>query len=464
MKNYLYVFIAIQIVIAGCTNKLSNKNTEKHNALDLEQIRKRGKIIAVTDYNSTNYFIYKGSPMGFQFEILEDFADHIGLQLEIKVEDNISIKEDMLANQDCDIIAINMPVDIALDKNFTCTNPHSKANQVLIQRINNRKNNIYISDYSQLAGKTVYVSKNQLYKQQLHDLINEIHDTIYIREVDETPEELIEWVSKGKIDYTLCYENIALINKILFSNIDIDIRLSEKQGLGWIVRSDSPELLKFINEWLEDYRKTVKYAVLYKRYFVNGKLEYIAKSDYSTFGAGKMSVYDYAIKKYSQQIGWDWKLLASLIYQESRFKKDARSWAGAYGLMQLMPSTARQFGVDTTSGPEENIRAGVKYLKWLDKQFKEDIIDKNERIKFILASYNIGFGHIQDARRLARKHGKNANIWENNVEYFLLSKSKPEYYNDSVVKYGSCKGTETYRYVKEIIERYQHYTNLYVEN
>ena len=148
-----------------------------------------------------------------------------------------------------------------------------------------------------------------------------------------------------------------------------------------------------------------------------------------------------------------------MIYQESRFKNDVTSWAGAFGLMQLMPTTARRYGVNVNSPARDQIRAGTDFIGWLIKQFK-DVPDENERVKFILAAYNIGPGHIIDARNLARKNGADPNQWEGNVERYLLRKSDPVYYNDPVVKYGYCRGTETYRYVHEVLERYEHYKNI----
>ena len=180
--------------------------------------------------------------------------------------------------------------------------------------------------------------------------------------------------------------------------------------------------------------------------------------------SGKVSRYDEYIKKYSEEIGWDWRLLASLIYQESRFSPEVKSWAGAYGLMQLMPITAKRFGVNAKSTPEKQIEAGVEFIKWLDKRFeKQGIKDRNERTKFVLASYNVGLGHILDAQRLAKKNGKNPNVWENNVDEYVLKKSNPKFYKDPVVKYGYCRGSETYTYVYEILDRYEHYKNIIPE-
>jgi membrane-bound lytic murein transglycosylase F len=173
-----------------------------------------------------------------------------------------------------------------------------------------------------------------------------------------------------------------------------------------------------------------------------------------------ISKYDDAVKRESDRIGWDWRLVSSMIYQESRFNPKAVSWAGAFGLMQLMPATAGRFGVSRNSSPESHIRAGVSFLKWLDKRFEDDIRNPEERIKFILAAYNVGKGHVDDARRLAEKYGNDPNVWEESVEKWLLNKSQPKYYRDPVVKYGYARGIETSNYVKQVIDRFDHYKNI----
>ena len=149
-----------------------------------------------------------------------------------------------------------------------------------------------------------------------------------------------------------------------------------------------------------------------------------------------------------------------MIYSESRFNPNAKSWAGAFGIMQLMPVTANKYGVGMDSSPQAQIVAGIKFLKWLDNYFKKEIPDSTERINFVLASYNVGPGHVEDARALAKKYGKDPNVWFGNVDYFILQKSKPEFYKDPVVKYGYCRGVEPYHYVTEIVNRYNNYKNL----
>ena len=181
----------------------------------------------------------------------------------------------------------------------------------------------------------------------------------------------------------------------------------------------------------------------------------------SPYRGGSLTPYDDIIKVNADKIGWDWRLIAALIYQESRFNPDAGSWAGAMGLMQLMPSTAKSFGLEDPFDPQQNIEAGTKYLNIIQKRFaKDSTISKSDIIKFTLASYNVGMGHVIDARRLATKHVGSDNIWTNSVDTFMLLKQKPMYYNDSVVKYSYCKGSAPYYYVEKIMSVYSDYENV----
>ena len=156
-------------------------------------------------------------------------------------------------------------------------------------------------------------------------------------------------------------------------------------------------------------------------------------------------------------IGWDWRLLASISYQESRFNPSVVSWAGAEGLMGIMPNTAKALGVTPheLKDPDVGIRTGVDCLRHFRQGFS-DITDAEEQIRFTLAAYNAGIGHVYDAQRLARKYGKDPNRWEHVSEYIRL-KNDPEYYNDPVCKHGYLRGSETFLYVREVMERYYYY-------
>jgi membrane-bound lytic murein transglycosylase F len=213
-----------------------------------------------------------------------------------------------------------------------------------------------------------------------------------------------------------------------------------------------------VNEWLVRIKKEPTFMVIYNRYYKSPRTSMLRMtSDFSSLGGNKLSPFDDLLKEGAKELNWDWRLLASLVYQESHFLPQGESWAGARGLMQLMPSTAKRFGAANLDDPKQSLRAGVGYLKYLDKYWAAKVVDPNERLKFILASYNAGLSHIIDARKLAEKHQKNPNIWDGNVEYFLIKKSDPQFYRDPVVMAGYCKCEEPVNYVKDILERFDEY-------
>ncbi len=431
----------------------------------------KGRITAITDYNSTNYFIYRGEPMGYQYELLNLLADHLGVRLEVIVNNSLDESFGCLLSDECDLIAINLTVTRERGRIVDFTEPHSQTRQVLIQRkpadwrymTSSELDTHMITSPLELAGKTVYVQSHSAYASRLRNLMEEIGDTIIIKEVDQVAEQLITMVAEGEIDYTVSDENVAMVNQTYFDNLDIGTAISFTQNLAWAVRKGDHHLRDSINSWLRDFRSTVEFRLLYAKYFQNQRSARIVQSDFYVLASGRISPYDELIRKYSEEIDWDWRLLASMIFQESRFLPDVSSWAGASGLMQLMPNTARRFGVRDITDPEENIRAGVRYIAWLDEILMDRIPEREERIKFILASYNVGLGHILDARALARKHGRDPDRWTDNVDYYVLNKSNPDYFLDPVVRHGYARGFEPYRYVGEILNRYEHYRNIVTE-
>jgi membrane-bound lytic murein transglycosylase F len=224
----------------------------------------------------------------------------------------------------------------------------------------------------------------------------------------------------------------------------------------WAVRRNAPLLLGKLNQWIAAKRQSGLLAVLYRKYFLDRRaFSARAGSLYLTAETGTISPYDNWFRQYAGIPGWDWRLIAAQAFQESRFNPQAHSWAGAVGLMQIMPKTAQQLQ-SNPADPEQSVQAACRYLWMLDGLWKESVKDDKERLKFILASYNVGAGHVQDAVRLALKNGDDPRSWLD-VSYWLIRKSKRSVYNDPVVKHGFARGTEPVAYVDEILGRWQNY-------
>jgi len=439
---------------------------EKVSRLDL--IREEGVLRVVTEYNSISYFIYRGQPLGFQFEMLQALATHMDLKLEVSVCNDLGKNFRDLSEGEVDLIAMNLTVTADRKQHVNFTTPLLQTRQVLVQRkpdrwqeMNSKQQEInVIRNQLNLAGKTVYVQSGSVYARRLMSLSDEIGGGIQISEVQLESEQLIQRVALGEIDYTICDENVGKVNTTYFPQLDVGTVVSFPQNMAWAVHLQSDSLKAEIDEWIDEYKGSRSYTFLHNKYFKNRHTYRSIHSEHYALSSGKISNYDEILKEESEMIQWDWRLLASMVYQESRFNPEAVSWAGAFGLMQLMPRTAKNYGVSQESSPRSQVKAGVQFIQWLDDRFLESIPEEEERTRFILAAYNIGYGHIQDARRLAEKNGDDPNIWLGNVEVWLLKKSDPEYYTDQVVKYGYARGIETYNYVREVLERYEHYKNI----
>ena len=232
---------------------------------------------------------------------------------------------------------------------------------------------------------------------------------------------------------------------------------STDQGkLSWAVRDGNTELADSIKNWYKpEIAANVKREE--RELFSTQSIHRHVYAPMLNTQAGIISNYDHLFKRYAPIARWDWRLLAAQCYQESCFDPKAYSWAGAKGLMQIMPETARHLGLADSEvyEPEQNIYAAVRYINELNSHFT-DIRNPEERKFFVLASYNGGFFHIRDAMALAKKNGKNPHKWIHVAEY-VLKLSTPECYNDPVVKYGYMRGSETANYVSAIYSRWQKY-------
>ena len=410
---------------------------------DLDQIIEDGELIVLTINSYASYFNYREVPMGFQYELAQGFAKSLGVELKVIVLNSEVELVDALHSGEGDLIAYNLAITNERKKDLIYCGKENISHQVLVQRSSKDA----LNDVTQLVGKEVYVMPGK-YKERLDNLNHELGGGIIIHEVTEdsiTNEDLIEMVAKGKIDYTVTNNELAKINKTYNPNLDISMEISFDQRSAWAVRKTSPNSAEF--------------KASARRYFELNK--HTPQGSILSLKDGRISYYDDLFRKYAPQINWDWRLLAALVYTESNFNPSAVSWAGAKGLMQLMPSTARAYGVPAgmESDPEQSIKGGVRYISELQKIFSK-VKDDRERIMFVLASYNSGIGHVFDAMALAEKYGKDKYVWNGNVAVYMLLKNKEEYYKDPVCKNGYFRGTETYNFVRDVLTR----ADVYIKN
>ena len=454
---------------------------------DLARIRERGSISVVAPYNSTTYFIYQGEPLGYEYELLAAFAKDLGVALKIVVVTDPKSLLPALNEGEGDIAAARLMPNQDNQGTAAFTDALYHTDPVLVQQgeppseagrgtekaikpgpadpipeidIQAR----LVTRPTQLAGQRVDLPEQSPFRRTLMELSDDISGDIYVVEVGgKIPDEaLAQKVARGEVQFTVMQKNLADLKEAEFKNLKVRPILGQTQKVAWAVRKNSPELLAALNSWIAEKKKTPLFNSLYQKYFVDRRryLERVT-SEYLTSTTGKLSEYDALLKQHAAELNWDWRLLASQAFQESRFKPAAISWAGATGLLQLMPKTAKEFGVTNALDPADNVQGAIRFLKWLQQYWAKRIENENERLKFILASYNTGVGHVEDAQRLTEKYGGNPEVWED-VAYWLLQKSTQQYSSDAVVKFGFCRGLEPVNYVTHILERFEHYKQFVV--
>jgi len=465
--RFLYFLFAALLAFSSC----KQANHAKIDDISLstpayETIRDRGDtLVALTVSTSASYFIYRGRTLGYEYEMLNKLADHLELHLRIKLVDNMDSLCHMLNRGEGDLIAYTLTVTNSRRQEVDFTQRLYDSPQVLVQRKPDNWNemkrhnidNQLIRNVLDIKQSPIYVRRNSSYYSRLLNLEDEIGDSlnIIIAEGTQSTFDLIDRVAKGEIEYTVADQELASLYAAHNNIIDYATPVSFPQKKAWAVRKDSPQLLADINAFLSYFKRYQEYYFIYDKYFKNpSTYKKITRSPYSS-QTGKLSQYDDIIKSEAAQINWDWRLLASQVYQESHYDQSQISWMGAIGLMQVLPSTADMHGFKNLYHAGTNVRTGVMHLKYIDKSFSE--LDSINRVKFTLAAYNVGLGHVYDAQRLATYLGLDPTVWDGNVAEAILLKSQPKYYQLPECRNGYCRGSEPYKYVNEILNRYENY-------
>lgn len=446
-KSLIIISVITAAVMASCTGREGTVDNPTHQVPDTLRV--------VTLYSPESYFIYRGQEMGYDYELITTLAAEQNRKIKVEIAPSLQRAVEMLDSGLTDLIAYEVPVTAEYKEKVVPCGPETITTQVLVQP----KNGVdeLITDVTQLVGRDVYVEADSKYEARMNNLNQELGGGIRIHSVSRDTmitEDLIAMVSEGKLPLTVVDSDIAHINRTYYKDLDINLPLSFEQRAAWAVAPDKEWLGDSINAWLNDETARDSNAQLLKRYFEQGKSDGSHRE--MNLSPGRVSPFDYLFKKYAEQYDWDWKLLASQAFVESRFDSTAVSWAGARGLMQIMPRTARGYGQTAKSVMQNDIaiETSLKLLRDLDKSLESRVPDADERKKFVIASYNTGLAHVLDAIALAKKYGLDPEKWDDNVAKAILWKSNPRYYRDPVVRFGYSRGRETFDYVNRVYNYY----------
>ncbi len=447
---------------------------------DLEALRERGSIRLITRNNAVNYYLHRGKNLGFEYELTKMLAEELGLRLEVVVPPSRDQLISYLREGRGDIIAASLTVTPERAQHVAFSAPYLLVDEVLVQRTDGES---LVKTPVDLKGRTIAVRKSSSYYDSLEGLQKRLGFELDLVGEEIETEMLVAGVARGERDLTVADTHILGVQQLIYDNIggvfavsdlaalsaDADVtavpdwKVEGRPGdvgskkIAFAVRPEAEKLLAAVNAFVDQHHRGLEYNMLRNRYFGN-QVRATEANEERAGATGQLSPYDPLIKKYSEMYGLDWRLMASLAYQESRFDPKARSWVGALGLFQVMPATGRELGFENLMDPEQAAHAGIKYVHQLVDHF-EPTLDFKQRLRFALASYNAGFGHVGDARRLAEEQGLDPNRWFGNVEEAMLLLQQPRYYKRA--RFGFVRGQEPVKYVSQIQLRYDNYVKLF---
>jgi membrane-bound lytic murein transglycosylase F len=415
----------------------------KKNALD--RIIESGELTVLTRNNAHCYYTYRDTQMGFEYDLARAFSNYLGVQLKV-VTTSWEELIPALNEGKGDCIAASLSILPSREKYVDFSNEYLGIQQKAIIHAGHPQ----IKKLKDLEGKTIHVRSGTSYEERLNNLKDDGLN-INIKLYDDMPtEELISMVAEKEIDLTIADSNIALLNRRYYPDVKIALSIGEPQSLGWAVRKGEKALLKKINSFFKKIKKDGTFAKIHNKYYANVEIfDYLDLKKYHQRLETRLPKYKEIIRQAAKKNGFDWRLIASVIYQESHFNPKARSFTGVEGIMQLTKTTAMEMGVKDRLNPTASIRAGVRYLKKLYERYKE--AKDPDRMLITLASYNVGRGHVLDAQKIAKEKGLNPNSWAA-LEEILPLLRYPKHYKKT--KYGYCRGTEPVRYVKRILTYY----------
>ena len=412
---------------------------------DLAEIRRNGRLRMLTLNGPATYYLWQGELIGFEYELVKAFADSQGVVLETVVAPNRADLQPWLAAGRGDLVSAGVTItESRVGAGLTFSEPYLPVREVFVGRTP-------VDTLAGLHGRRVTVQAGTSFAETLRGLSPDVG--IEIDLVDVASPALIERVGRGELDLTLADSHVAEVEAAFDERLHIGPRLDPERSLGWVLRPDQPQLLAALNQFIKERYRGYEYNVLRNKYFRNERR--MRRQREHRVEGETLSPYDGLIRAAAEEHGFDWRLLVSQMYQESGFDPTQVSFAGARGLMQVLPRTAQEVGVapERLAEPAAGVTAGVRYLAWTRDRFAS--LPRGERHWFALAAYNAGVGHVRDARRLAAEQGLDAGRWFDNVENAMLLLSEDRYAGQAV--HGYVRGSEPVRYVSEIRHRYRAY-------
>jgi membrane-bound lytic murein transglycosylase F len=459
-ENYFKIFLFLLFIflafLSGWISRSSVDVVEKKTSI-LEQIKKDKKLKVVLLNSPSTYYIGADGAKGFEYDLLKAYADHIGVELDIIVANTVSEAIKLSQDPSIHITSAALAKTKARKDKFNFGPSYFEVHEQLICNREMIQKGKFPKDLEDLKGLNITVGDSTSYLDTLRALQKDGYEINVTTTSELSTEELISLVSLNDIDCTIADSNIYSINQRYYPESALAFAVSGREQLAWVLAKDSKELEADMYTWLNEFNQSGKLTALKDHYYSYALFfNYYDTKMFHKRIETRLPKYEKYFKKYASRYGFSWELIAAQSYQESHWNPRAKSFTGVRGLMMLTQHTAKLLGVKNRLSPKQSIKGGVRHLNQMLKNVPKEIVGE-DRIKFALAAYNIGMGHIYDARSLAKRMNLNQNQWSDLKKVLPLLAQKRYY---KTLKHGYARGNEPVRYVDSIYD----YKNILQKN
>lgn len=414
----------------------------------LQHIRDAGVLHVLTRNAATTYFVGPRGPVGLEYDLVKAFANHLGVSLKISIEDNLKTMLTKVQDSEVDFAAAGLTITAEREKNLRFSDSYQSITQQLVyNRSFPRPKNM-----ETVVEGMMEVMADSSHVEKLAELKKDYPRLSWDENKNAGSAELLNLVAEGLIDFTVADSNEFLLTRRFHSNLRTAFDVSKPQQLAWAFAKDGDNsLYTEANKFLKEYKKSGQLAKLLKRHYGHARnYQYAGTTTYLAHVRYRLPRYQEFFELAGEVNDLDWQLLAAVAYQESHWNPRAISPTGVRGIMMLTNATASDLGVKDRTVPAQSIRGGAQYIRELSKKFSPEL-DKQDRLWFTLAAYNVGFGHVQDARLITKRRGGNPDKWVDVKESLPLLRRKRWY---KKTRYGYARGNEPVKYVENIRSYY----------
>jgi len=410
---------------------------------DLEAIKARGELVLLTRNNFACYYESVHGDAGFEYDLAKAFANHLGVKLKtVIVEEEADMVEQLLHGQ-ADIVAPGIPFGFPTNRMVSLGPGYLEVHEQVVGRRGGPK----INKAEDLNQFPLWVTRSSATLEQLKALKNQYDDISWRTLADQSSEELLHMVWNESVPLTLIESNILTLNRRFYPELIVHLNIGDPQHLRWAMHPQSRHLHRAVKKWFAKAGTRETIQGLVNHYYSHLEdFDYVDIARYRRRIGSRLPKYQTYFQGAAGHYGIDWQLVAAQSYQESHWNPRARSFTGVRGMMMLTLETARSMGLKNRLAVEDSIYAGTRYLSRLHGMVGDDVSEP-DRMLMALAAYNVGFGHLKDARQLARRLGKPDNSWRSLREILPLLQKKKYY---KTLPHGYARGAEAVQYVDRI--------------